>query len=228
MLNDCTIAEPIEATNKIGIIEDNESSSINLLPITTSSPDQFPENNPVITRGVAGTSRLGIVQYENLLQAGGNNEGKHNIIYCFRTVITHTNLLSIGINSFLYIFWLGCLNVDDSVGSMIALENDVHILNGHHVTTSSQHLLPAQASHIDMTTLLSSSQTSSLSSPVTTIVTSSPLLSAVAAAVKNEPEDLTGQRRDSTNNNNNNSTNSNNNPSDPSNLIATTNDAINV
>ena len=138
-------------------------------------------------------------------------------------------ILSIENNSFLYIFWLGCLNVDDSVGSMIALENDVHILNGHHVTTSSQHLLPAQASHIDMTTLLSSSQTSSLSSPVTTIVTSSPLLSAVAAAVKNEPEDLTGQRRDSTNNNNNNSS-SNNNPSDPSNgtLIATTNDAINV
>jgi len=82
VLNDCTIADPVEATNKIGIIE--ESSSINLLPITTSSPDQFPENNPVITRGVAGTSRLGIVQYENLLQAGGNNEGKLNIIHCFR------------------------------------------------------------------------------------------------------------------------------------------------
>ena len=123
----------------------------------------------------------------------------------------------------------GAVNVDESVvGSMIALDSDVHVLNGHHVTTSPQ-LISTQSPQIDMTTLLSSSQPSS-AIPVTTIVSSSPLLSAVAA-VKNEPEDLTGQRRDSSNNNNNNSSiSSNNNPSDPSNgaLLATTNDAIHV
>ena len=122
----------------------------------------------------------------------------------------------------------GAVNVDESVvGSMIALDSDVHVLNGHHVT--SPQLISTQSPQIDMTTLLSNSQPSS-AIPVTTIVTSSPLLSAVAAAVKNEPEDLTGQRRDSSNNNNNNSTlSSNNNPSDPSNgALLATNDAIHV
>ena len=76
------------------------------------------------------------------------------------------------------------MNDDEYVGSMIALDYDVHILNGH--VSASQHLISTQASQIDMTTLLSSSQPSS-AIPVTTIVTSSPLLSAVAAAVKNEP-----------------------------------------
>ena len=129
-----------------------------------------------------------------------------------------------------FMLFKGAINVDDSVvGSMIALDSDVHVLNGHHVTASPQ-LISTQTPHIDMTTLLSSSQPSS-AIPVTTIVSSSPLLSAVAAAVKNEPEDLTGQRRDSSNNNNNNSTiGSNNNPSDPNNggLLTTTNDAIHV
>ena len=137
-------------------------------------------------------------------------------------VVQYENLLQVGGTS------EGAVNVDDSVvGSMIALDSDVHVLNGHHVT--SPQLISTQSPQIDMTTLLSNSQPSS-AIPVTTIVTSSPLLSAVAAAVKNEPEDLTGQRRDSSNNNNNNSTlSSNNNPSDPSNgALLATNDAIHV
>ena len=93
----------------------------------------------------------------------------------------------------------GTLHIDDGVGTMIALDSDNHVLNGH--VTTSQHLISSEspttvAANIDMTTLLSSSPPAAI--PVTTIVTSSQVISAVTAAVKNEPEDLTGQRRDST------------------------------